>query len=927
MEGNESTQYNFRIDSGIPHSFLSKTSTNLPRPCQRPVPYACLGRYVQDNSKHEITRCPKKCTPVTKLHFPSISGAEARRVGQTYIQSESSKRVCANRTISFDKHASHPRLPPAAGLAVQDRYITSLFSSESRKVPQALSSPYIQRTVVGNDLSSVWFEHGSKNIFNVDKLGGSNLTRKMEYKNPSLLGRPLDCPPKCKHIARARQPHGANVAVPRVACEFQKICTLPSKEHCLPGNNVEHLGKSKELARGKSFNSQKTNKSRSRANENYSERLAKNNRVSEFRQFCHPQGSTQPSALNKVSEFTTRKVSTILPFTTEGCRRTEMVGPELPTTNRNTLSPPGAFFDNGCIGPSMGSTAKQSSYIGRLDSNRGSIALQHERNVGNTTRNSGPDPHSSPEFSFNTMRQSDCSSTSAEGRRYEVITSVGNDLSNSEFTGSSSNSLQNTSHTGQVQQPCRPLVSQSQTSRMAFTPTRLRGSICEVGMSSDRSVRIEDSTCGQQLRVVRPDRPPSPVSRCIQCSMELPTCMGLSTAVPDTQSSDPSKSIDGNVPDGRSSVEKGILASGPQSPSHRSTINLEAPSETSGRHVNRPATTESGGNRFRGLEMWGWSDAVETWNTEQLSLLKNSWRKSTLKTYEVAWNRWCSWATSKGLNIKSPTGPQLAQFLCDLYLTHNLSYNTILLHKSVVSTLCSAEMSGQLSNHVIVKHILKSIALKNPKSTKPPVWDVSVLINFLIKYKVDINNIFQISRHTAILLLLCSGRRIHDLTLLRTDPSHCHKTSESITFWPQFGSKTDSSTYRQSGWKLLVNANNHNLNPVYWIERTMLLLNERREASKSFNLFITVRGAPVPASRTVIAGWVKTLFKDAGIAATPGSVRSAVASKSWLENHPLDDILARGNWQSANTFQKFYRREIIPNVDSESVTQLFNPIN
>lgn len=324
--------------------------------------------------------------------------------------------------------------------------------------------------------------------------------------------------------------------------------------------------------------------------------------------------------------------------------------------------------------------------------------------------------------------------------------------------------------------------------------------------------------------------------------------------------------------------------------------------------------------------MWGWAEEVSDWNSSQISLLKNSWRPSTQKTYRIAWNRWLLWANSKKVDFKNPTGSQLAQFLADLHLIHGLSYNTVLLHKSVVSTLCNADTSSLLSSHVLVKHILKSISLKHTRKMKPPIWDTNHLVNYLSTYTVDTNNIYQVSRHTAILLLLCSGRRIHDLTLLKVDPQHCLKSQDAIVFWPDFGSKTDSSDYRQSGWKLMINKDSALLNPIAWIETTISLLSDRRECAKSCSLFMTIRGPPKPASRTVIAGWIKHLFKDANIPFSPGSVRSAVASKNWL-NYPLDEILARGNWRSANTFRKIYRREIIPTTDSSNVTQLFNPID
>lgn len=81
------------------------------------------------------------------------------------------------------------------------------------------------------------------------------------------------------------------------------------------------------------------------------------------------------------------------------------------------------------------------------------------------------------------------------------------------------------------------------------------------------------------------------------------------------------------------------------------------------------------------------------------------------------------------------------------------------------------------------------------------------------------------------------------------------------------------------------------------------------------------------ASRAIIAGWIKPLLAEANITATPGSTRSAVASKNWLNNHPLEGILSRGNWRSSNTFKKFYRREVISALTSNSVSRLFLPVD
>ncbi|XP_049867094.1 uncharacterized protein LOC126367557 [Pectinophora gossypiella] len=309
--------------------------------------------------------------------------------------------------------------------------------------------------------------------------------------------------------------------------------------------------------------------------------------------------------------------------------------------------------------------------------------------------------------------------------------------------------------------------------------------------------------------------------------------------------------------------------------------------------------------------MWGWSRNITDWNEAQLNLLQSSWRSSTRRTYKVAWNRWLSWCELHRLDPFKPTGSILAKFLADLFLKDHLSYNTILLHKSVVATLCDTEISGGLSSHVLVKHVLKSISLKKPVQHKTIIWDTDILTSFLSIYSFDENNIFSTSRHAAILLLLCSGRRVHDLTLLAVDKHHYMEFDDHIIMWPLFGSKTDNGGFRQSGWKILANSTNKQLDAVYWVKRCVQLLHNRRHEANCSNLFVNLRGQPKAASQTIIAGWIKTLLSEANISAPPGSVRSAVASKSRSDNVSVDEILSRGNWKSGNTFQKFYRREVI----------------
>ncbi|CAK1544863.1 unnamed protein product [Leptosia nina] len=113
-----------------------------------------------------------------------------------------------------------------------------------------------------------------------------------------------------------------------------------------------------------------------------------------------------------------------------------------------------------------------------------------------------------------------------------------------------------------------------------------------------------------------------------------------------------------------------------------------------------------------------------------------------------------------------------------------------------------------------------------PRGLNPLHPTGEVLARFLVDPHVveDEANVFQSCRHTALLLILYSGRRIHDLTLLAADSKRMHQ----------------------------------------------------------------------------------------GIKASPGSLRSAVASKSSSKNCPLDEILSKENWRSLNTFARFYCKEVVP---------------
>ena len=222
---------------------------------------------------------------------------------------------------------------------------------------------------------------------------------------------------------------------------------------------------------------------------------------------------------------------------------------------------------------------------------------------------------------------------------------------------------------------------------------------------------------------------------------------------------------------------------------------------------------------------------TNTWDPADRSLLLRSWKASSLATYQAPWKRWLCWSAFHGVPADNPSPIQLALFLSFLFRTERLSPATIRIHKSVVCTFANPENGPSLGNHPAVRHMLKAIC--TPTDLPPrEVWDVQILLEWIEAHPPNPSSFFEVSRHVALLLLLASGRRVHDLTLLSTSPTQFQDMGSSLVLWPSIGSKTDSASHQQSGWQLSPNPYPV-FNLVSWI-RDLVTLSKCRRGSLPF---------------------------------------------------------------------------------------------
>ncbi|XP_011313827.1 uncharacterized protein [Fopius arisanus] len=465
------------------------------------------------------------------------------------------------------------------------------------------------------------------------------------------------------------------------------------------------------------------------------------------------------------NEFQPEETSPKTPYPHNRKKRAEVVvggsSPELPTPQ--ATSP--ILLDDGRSGQRLGSPVRISSYGRDLDKRAERLALQQEGDVCSSLSVTRGSPSNSGLACHVADRQQVTSCIHKERGWNKVLQSPGANLSSPSACGRFPNHLIRVVSPRKVQRDCRQSLQRKATPRMAPPSSSHRTDIQTMGGPRNRPLRKQKVSSGHSLRLTGLDRSIRILSRRLQSAMAVQASLGLPSAQSTTQNVSTPQQVPGNLSGNSPRVGTDILESrsGQQS---GFTANKNSESEgNSARpdHGTPPAT--GGKNLSPGVEDWGWTSLTNDWSSPERQLLSTSWRQSTIGTYRAPIQRWLRWCENKGIAPTSPKAPQLARVLAGLFLREKLAYNTILLHRSAVTTFCAGRSSEDLTSHFLVRQVLKAINISRPPEIRSPIWDAEIVMNWLSRGTPDLT-LFELSRRTATLLLLASGRRVHDLTLL-----------------------------------------------------------------------------------------------------------------------------------------------------------------
>lgn len=523
-----------------------------------------------------------------------------------------------------------------------------------------------------------------------------------------------------------------------------------------------------------------------------------------------------------------------------------------------------------------------------------------------------------------TVGQQDCNSVYSETGRFALSRSTGRNKETFVNNVKTKHTHRTLFHSGEVQFPGRRSVSPGSYPRLAPSPFSDGVSLSTLGGAKHRFV------CDPQIEscaaLCDPESPGQQggIHRCLLKKVGFQASVGLPAPASTSSSIASLERRPGLICNSSSSVAEGLLVSRLEGAGNSPPNNGSRPQIASDRSSNGLLSGNDRRHDIGNLANTGWVNQVEGWSESDKRVLTAAWRPSTRSTYQKPWARWLSWSSTNAVDPRNPSPHHLARFLAYLFHTEKLSLSTILLHRSVVVTLSNPDSSMNLSSHPVVTKMIKGISASQVQRSTRSIWDVSTLLNWMENNSPSSSSFFELSRYLALLLLLASGRRVHDLTLLQCDSEHLQRSTDFVMFWPRFGSKSDSRSFQQAGWRFSLDSTSSAWNLLHWLDLFLDLRQARCGSLILDSLFISTRGVVRPASRAIIAGWIKTAL-SAGIPFPSGSIRSAVNTSLAQADLPLDSIMARGNWRSADTFLRHYYRPLDrPSSSQTSISKTFH---
>ena len=304
-----------------------------------------------------------------------------------------------------------------------------------------------------------------------------------------------------------------------------------------------------------------------------------------------------------------------------------------------------------------------------------------------------------------------------------------------------------------------------------------------------------------------------------------------------------------------------------------------------------------------------------------LELYVSSWRPKTRRQYSVYLRRWCTLCVIKNWDKNSPRLREAIFFLSQMF-ENGMSYSAINSARCTLSSVLNMFDGVPFGQHPVVVGIYN----KRPQLSRyGSTWDIDVVLQYLRELSpLKDLSLRELSAKCVMLLLLITAQRVQTLSTLKIRDMCWSSDKSTVVF-----RLSQVLKHSKRGSLGTISLSAFPQDPRICVVKTLrAYLAKTSEIRDEVNgpLLISTKPPFQPASTTTIARWTKETLANAGIDVSlfkAHSVRGATTSKMSDLRIPVQEIMKKAAWKSESTFQKFYKKPLLPVDVSHQVLSSF----
>lgn len=531
---------------------------------------------------------------------------------------------------------------------------------------------------------------------------------------------------------------------------------------------------------------------------------------------------------------------------------------------------------------------------------------------------------SNAQTSTDSIRQHNSCTIHQQTRGDKVNEVMSTDLEIVELCGKQPNDIESSSHSRGSEHSCGQVEQNtSQTNRMVVEHSSGSNNFQSLGFTDDRLICNQPESQSSSVLFLET----RPQSICTGCPVNIVgESQGLCVSTP---VSNPKSVITHAELPMRGNTDSTFLAKTTMvPPSTSSSDSISSKINIRKKSVNtKSGKSKSGTSKSRNLQ----PDCMEIINNQLKTkgfskkarkLLSASWRSGTQKDYKAKFRKFNSWCDQWKIDPYQASLEDCANFLTSLF-EKGLQYRTIAGYRSMLSSVLPTIDKISIGQHPYIIRLLKGVFNSRPPERRLlPEWDLPLVLEMFKKKTfspLKCVRLRYVTWKTVFLVAITIFRRCSDLQSLRIGEGSVNIQEKGITFIRHGLTKQDRVGHDNS--KIFVPSfpENKLLDPkraIYeYLKRTEEFRN--KDDKKEFKLFLSINKPHKPVTSQTLSSWIVNTIKMAyklqnkSIKNVRGhSTRSIGPSWALFKGANIKNILDSADWSRANTFIKFYLKDV-----------------